>query len=147
MVSHGAAHCGLDATRDTSARLYKIDHLSFSVTAVQLLWKRRNAPFTVASRGTPKRFISVYVQVFGRDRRVGECLLLREERKSGLRGPISVLDPKRTQGFLCFVPRRQPRCGRPPWVDLDVLDREGLFEAPRFGLLLGGLNSALFQPI
>ena len=28
-----AARCGLDATRDTSARLYKIDHLSFSVRA------------------------------------------------------------------------------------------------------------------
>ena len=28
-----AAQCGLDATRDTSARLYKIDHLSFSVRA------------------------------------------------------------------------------------------------------------------
>jgi hypothetical protein len=24
---------------------------------------------------------------FGRDRRIGECLLLREERKSGLQGP------------------------------------------------------------
>jgi hypothetical protein len=34
--------------------------------------------------------------LFGRDRRVGECLLLREERKSGLRGPISVFDPERT---------------------------------------------------
>jgi hypothetical protein len=34
------------------------------------------------------------VALFGRDRRVGECLLLREERKSGLQGPISVLDPK-----------------------------------------------------
>ncbi len=33
------------------------------------------------------------VALFGRDRRVGECLLLREERKSGLRGPISVFDP------------------------------------------------------
>src|SRR5258705_11126836 len=32
--------------------------------------------------------------LFGRDRRVGECLLLREERKSGLRGPISVFDPE-----------------------------------------------------
>src|SRR6267142_1208350 len=31
--------------------------------------------------------------LFGRDRRFGECLLLREERKSGLRGPISVFDP------------------------------------------------------
>ena len=31
--------------------------------------------------------------LFGRDRRVGECLLLREERKSGLRGPISVFGP------------------------------------------------------
>src|SRR5712664_1644390 len=36
------------------------------------------------------------VPIFGRDRRVGECLLLREERKSGLRGPISVFDPSRT---------------------------------------------------
>jgi hypothetical protein len=34
--------------------------------------------------------------LFGRDRRVGECLLLREEQKSGLRGPISVFDPERT---------------------------------------------------
>ena len=33
------------------------------------------------------------VALFGRDGRVGECLLLREERKSGLRGPISVFDP------------------------------------------------------
>src|SRR6266850_8015647 len=31
--------------------------------------------------------------LFGRDRGVGECLLLREERKSGLRGPISVFGP------------------------------------------------------
>src|SRR6266704_6833846 len=38
------------------------------------------------------------VALFGRDRRVGECLLLREERKSGLRGPISVFDPQRTLG-------------------------------------------------
>src|SRR5882672_1381687 len=30
--------------------------------------------------------------LFGRDRRVGECLLLREERKSGLRGAISSFD-------------------------------------------------------
>jgi hypothetical protein len=39
--------------------------------------------------------------LFGRDRRVGECLLLREERKSGLRGPISSFDPGRvkTQKF------------------------------------------------
>src|SRR3981081_1561746 len=36
------------------------------------------------------------VALFGRDRRVGECLLLREERKSGLRGRISVFDPKRS---------------------------------------------------
>ena len=33
------------------------------------------------------------VALFGRDRRVSECLLLGEERKSGLRGPISVFDP------------------------------------------------------
>jgi hypothetical protein len=32
--------------------------------------------------------------LFGRDRRVGECLLLREERKSGLRGAISVFGPE-----------------------------------------------------
>src|SRR6266705_3790053 len=37
--------------------------------------------------------------LFGRDRRVGECLLLREERKSGLRGPISVFDPERPSGL------------------------------------------------
>ena len=36
------------------------------------------------------------VALFGCDRRVGKCLLLREERKSGLRGPISVFDPERT---------------------------------------------------
>jgi hypothetical protein len=30
---------------------------------------------------------------FGRHSRVGECLLVREERKSGLRSPISVFDP------------------------------------------------------
>src|SRR5882724_1555498 len=41
------------------------------------------------------------VALFGRDRRVGECLLLREERKSGLRGPISVFDPDGT-----FLPDR-----------------------------------------
>jgi hypothetical protein len=34
--------------------------------------------------------------LFGRDRRVGECLLLREERKSGLGGAISVFDPNET---------------------------------------------------
>jgi hypothetical protein len=33
-------------------------------------------------------------RTFRTDRRVGECLLLREERKSGLRGPISVFDPQ-----------------------------------------------------
>src|SRR6267143_6686632 len=37
---------------------------------------------------------------FGRNRRVGECLLLREERKSGLRGPISVFDPTQTLQLL-----------------------------------------------
>src|SRR2546429_8991728 len=37
--------------------------------------------------------------LFGRDRPVGECLLLREERKSGLRGPISVFDPERPSGL------------------------------------------------
>jgi hypothetical protein len=34
--------------------------------------------------------------LFGPDRRVGECLLLREEQKSGLGGPTSESDPKRT---------------------------------------------------
>jgi hypothetical protein len=37
VVGDLGAHCGLNPTRDTSVRLYKIDHLSFSVTAVQLL--------------------------------------------------------------------------------------------------------------
>lgn len=32
--------------------------------------------------------MSESVKVFGRDRRGGECLLLTEELKSGLRGPI-----------------------------------------------------------
>ena len=41
--------------------------------------------------------------LFGRDRRVGECLLLREERKSELRGPISVFDPNRTCDTLIGV--------------------------------------------
>jgi len=48
------------------------------------------------------------VALFGRDRRVGECLLLREERKSGLRGPISVFDPTRTSRVTFFAP-----CGGP----------------------------------
>jgi hypothetical protein len=39
--------------------------------------------------------LSPFMALFGRDRRVGEYLLLREERKLGLRGAISVLDPKR----------------------------------------------------
>jgi hypothetical protein len=52
---HAHAHCELNATRDASARLYKIDHLCFSVVAVQTLWKRWNAPFTVASWGTPEK--------------------------------------------------------------------------------------------
>jgi hypothetical protein len=38
--------------------------------------------------------MSPLLALFGRDRRVGECLLLREERKSGLRGAISVLGGK-----------------------------------------------------
>jgi hypothetical protein len=38
--------------------------------------------------------------LFGRDRRVGECLLLREERKSGLRGPISAFDPSATSDLI-----------------------------------------------
>jgi len=37
-----------------------------------------------------------YWHFFGRDRRVGAYLLLREERKSGLWGSISVFDPKET---------------------------------------------------
>ena len=45
--------------------------------------------------------------LFGRDRRVGECLLLREERKSGLRGPISVFGHKR------HSTSRLPRSRRP----------------------------------
>jgi hypothetical protein len=51
-----AAHCGLDATRDTSARLYKIDHLSFSVTAAQLPEKRRNSVHSRVS-GCPDRIL------------------------------------------------------------------------------------------
>jgi hypothetical protein len=43
-----------------------------------------------AQRAIAQRFRAM--ELFGRDRRVGECLLLREERKSGLRGPISVFD-------------------------------------------------------
>jgi hypothetical protein len=39
--------------------------------------------------------------LFGRDRRIGECLLLREERKSGLRRPTSESDPKRTSAGAC----------------------------------------------
>jgi len=39
---------------------------------------------------------SPVMALFGRDRRVGECLLLKEERKSGLRGLISVFDPTLT---------------------------------------------------
>jgi hypothetical protein len=47
---------------------------------------------------------------FGRDRRVGECLLLREERKSELRGTISVFDPERTVDLngLMGNPSRSP---------------------------------------
>src|SRR5712675_719116 len=44
-----------------------------------------------AQRAIAQRFRAL--ALFGRNRRVGECLLLREERKSGLRGPISVFDP------------------------------------------------------
>src|SRR5712664_660541 len=42
--------------------------------------------------------------LFGRDRGVGvgECLLLREERKSGLRGPISVFDEPDIAGPKCI---------------------------------------------
>jgi hypothetical protein len=47
-----------------------------------------------AQRAIAQRFRAL--AHFGRDRRVGECLLLREERKSGLRDPISVFDPSRT---------------------------------------------------
>ena len=39
------------------------------------------------------RCMSLFLALFRRDRRVGECLLLREDRKSGLRGPISVFGP------------------------------------------------------
>src|SRR6267154_2100197 len=54
-------------------------------------------------RGSP---LSRSMARFGRNRRVGECLLLREERKSGLRGPISVFDPTETSrlrlvGAIC----------------------------------------------
>jgi hypothetical protein len=40
--------------------------------------------------------MSPLLALFGRHRRIGECLLLREERKLGLRGPISVFDPEQT---------------------------------------------------
>jgi hypothetical protein len=50
------------------------------------------------------RCMSPDVALFGCDRRVGECLLLREERKSGLRGPISVLDPEQTSTARWFNP-------------------------------------------
>src|SRR6267378_2526510 len=51
-------------------------------------------PHRLNERAIAQRFRAL--ALFGRDRRVGECLLLREERKSVLRGPISVFDPLRT---------------------------------------------------
>jgi hypothetical protein len=78
--------------------------------------------------------------LFGRDRRVGECLLLREEQKSGLRGPISESDPKRD-----FAPERpvatalcSHACGRPRfdrgWIapDLAFPHSVGVIFVPRF---------------
>ena len=52
--------------------------------------------------------------LFGRDRRVGECLLLREERKSGLRGPISVL----VKVFGCRPMMTAPRTPGPASANL-----------------------------
>jgi hypothetical protein len=40
------------------------------------------------------QYMSPSLALFGRGRRVGEGLLLREERSSGLRGPISVFGPE-----------------------------------------------------
>jgi IS30 family transposase len=45
---------------------------------------------TAESTGVNSYVACLMLALFGRDRRVDECLLLREERKSGLRGPISV---------------------------------------------------------
>ena len=42
--------------------------------------------------------------------------------------------PDADSRILVFRTPAAPRCGRPPWVDLDALDREGLFEASRFAL-------------
>src|SRR5260370_34657558 len=44
-----------------------------------------------AQRAIAQRFRAL--ALFGRGRRVGECLLLREERKLGLRRPTSESDP------------------------------------------------------
>jgi hypothetical protein len=52
-----------------------------------------------------------FCALFGRDRRVGECLLLREERKLGLRGPISVFDPTRTFALRFRNARFEPGSG------------------------------------
>src|SRR5712664_1497080 len=57
---------------------------------------KRRSPISLVA-ATPRR---VRLALLGRDRRVGECLLLREERKSGLGGPISVFDPTQTLQLL-----------------------------------------------
>src|SRR6267378_414743 len=63
-----------------------------------------------AQRAIAQRFRAL--ALFARDRRVGECLLLREERKSGLRGPISVFDPGRVKTFSIF--QKLHTAGRDP---------------------------------
>ena len=63
------------------------------------------------------RCMSPHVALFGRDRRVGDCLLLREERKSGLRGPISVFDPSRKSASKRSAP--MGRCSS-PFQELDL---------------------------
>jgi hypothetical protein len=58
-----------------------------------------------AQRAIAQRFRAL--ALFGRDHRIGECLLLREERKSGLQGPISVFGTYRTRANQRMTALRQ----------------------------------------
>jgi hypothetical protein len=74
--------------------------------------------------------------LFGRGRRVGEGLLSREERKSGLRGPISVFVTNRTNraGLKMSVQRIDRKCSAQG--QSDAIDPERTSSAYQFAWLL-----------
>ena len=75
---------------------------------------------------------------------VGECLLLREERRSGLRGPISVFDPQRSSASnsCCSSENRVEPLSKHSFESIRCALRShgGGYEADLVAYRLGGLE-------